>query len=99
MSEEAFTAEIRLVNEEGFHKTILEKTTFATQQGLITLVKAFEEGRRFAIGIKSGSISSAKAFEKGVSLLETSHEAHPSAVAKGFLLGYNNPTGKIEVVR
>ena len=78
MSEEAFTAEIRLVNEEGFHKTILEKTTFATQQGLITLVKAFE---------------------KGVSLLETSHEAHPSAVAKGFLLGYNNPTGKIEVVR
>ena len=89
---ESFEAEIRLVNEEGFHKTILEKTTFATQQGLITLVKAFEEGRRFAVGVKSGGISADKAFEQGVSLPEGN-------IATGFLLGYNNPTGKIEVVR
>ena len=95
MSEEAFTAEIRLVNEEGFHKTILEKTTFATPQDLISLVKAFEEGRRFAVGIKSGGISAGKAFEQGVELSQIG--GYPKA--KGFLLGYNNPTGKIEVVR
>ena len=92
MSDESFEAEIRLVNEEGFHKTILEKTTFSTEQGLITLLKAFEEGRRFAIDVKSGGISADKAFEQGVSLPEGN-------IATGFLLGYKNPTGKIQVVK
>ena len=90
--EESFTAEIRLVNEEGFHKTILEKTTFSTPQGLISLVKAFEEGRRFAVGVKSGGVSATKAFEQGVLVGK-------DVYGQGFLLGYNNPTGKIEVVR
>ena len=89
---ESFEAEIRLVNEEGFHKTILEKTTFSTEQGLITLLKAFEEGRRFAVGVKSGGIGADKAFEQGVSLREGN-------IATGFLLGYNNPVGKIQVVK
>ena len=88
-------AEIRLVNEDGFHKTILEKTTFATSQELITLVKAFEEGRRFAVGIKSGGISAAKAFEQGAELSQLGG----SPKAKGFLLGYYHPVGKIEVVK
>jgi len=92
LSDESFEAEIRLVNEEGFHKTVLEKTTFADDKELIALVKAFDEGRKFAVGVKSGGISASKAFEQGVSLPEGN-------IATGFLLGYNNPTGKIEVVK
>ena len=45
LDDEPFEAEIRLVNEEGFTRLFLRKP-LATQQGLISLVKAFEEGRR-----------------------------------------------------
>ena len=85
-------AEIRLVNEEGFHKTILEKTTFESQAQLLALVKAFEDGRKFAVGVKSGGVSATKAFAQGVLVGQETY-------GQGFLLGYNNPIGKIEVVR
>lgn len=92
MSDEPFEAEIRLVNEEGFHKVILEKTTFDNDSDLISLVKAFDDGRKFAIGVQSGSISASKAFEQGVFVGQ-------ATFSRGFLLGYQNPTGKIEVVK
>lgn len=85
-------AEIRLVNEEGFHKTILEKTAFESQGELVALIKAFEDGRKFAVGVKSGGVSATKAFEQGILVGK-------DVYGQGFLLGYNNPTGKIEVVR
>lgn len=85
-------AVIRLVNDEGFHKTILEKTAFESQAELVALVKAFEDGRKFAVGVKSGGVSATKAFQQGVLVGQETY-------GKGFLLGYNNPVGKIEVVR
>ena len=97
MSDEPFEAEVRLVNEEGFHKTILEKTTFADDSELINLVKAFDEGRKFAIGVQSGGVSASKAFEQGV-FLGQQHTVSPQK-SRGFLLGYQNPTGKLEVVK
>ena len=84
--------EIRLVNEDGFHKTILEKTAFESQSELVALVKAFEEGRRFAVGVKSGGVSATKAFEQGILVGK-------DVYGQGFLLGYRNPVGKIEVVK
>jgi hypothetical protein len=91
LSEDSFKAEIRLVNEEGFHKTILEDT-FVSNADLVSLVKAFDEGRKFAVGVKSGGISASAAFEQGVFIARRSD-------GDGFLLGYQNPTGKLEVVR
>ena len=85
-------AEIRLVNEEGFHKTILEKTAFESQGELVALIRAFEDGRKFAVGVKSGGVSATKAFEQGILVGK-------DVYGQGFLLGYNNPVGKIEVVR
>ena len=91
MSEDSTKAEIRLVNEEGFHKTILE-ATFVNNSELVSLVKAFDEGRKFAVGVKSGGVSAAKAFEQGVFVGQATY-------SRGFLLGYQNPTGKLEVVK
>ena len=88
---ESFEAEIRLVNEEGFHKTILEKTTFGSDESLIAFLKDFDEGRKFLVGVKSGGISASKAFKQGYVMGLGGN--------RGFFLGYENPTGKVEVVK
>lgn len=92
--DDMFQAEIRLVNEEGFHKTILEKNTFNSNDQLIVLLKAFDEGRKFKVGLNSDSISAEKAFDAALALTPKG-----PIYASGFLLGYNHPIGKIEVVR
>jgi hypothetical protein len=92
LSDEPFEAEVRLINEEGFHKVILEKTAFANNDELIALVKAFGDGRKFAVGLEAGSISASKAFEEGVFVGKQTY-------SRGFLLGYQNPIGKLEVVQ
>jgi len=89
-----FQAEIRLVNEQGFHKTILEKNTFNSNDQLIVLLKAFDEGRKFKVGLDSGNISANKAFDAALALTPKG-----PIYSSGFLLGYNHPIGKIEVVR